>query len=132
LAVEAVARSARGESRRGGQEAEAEGAAGELIERRFTGFSIPWGKDVMSVKYALWNMKEAADELARLIRDLESGETVDFVTGVGFAHVYHHLNTAWNAREATQDACDSCAESDFYRWRRFPEDLPDNFTGKMK
>lgn len=82
----------------------------------------------MTTPYALWHLREAAEELNRLIRELES-DADGFADGVGLAHVYHHLNTAWNSKEATAAACDACDEADFRQWRRFPTDLPEDFSG---
>lgn len=81
----------------------------------------------MNRDYALWHLREAAEALADEIRRLEAGDVENFETGVGVAHIYHHLNTAWNARTASEDASRVCSTEDFYRWRRFPEDLPDDF-----
>jgi hypothetical protein len=38
-------------------------------------------------------------------------------------HLYHHPNTAWNAREESSERVTACSEEDFDRWRRFPQDL---------
>ena len=52
-------------------------------------------------------------------RDYDYGEYIIDIT-----HVYPHLNTAWNACDATKAAADECSEPDFYRWRQFPtEDI---------
>ena len=42
---------------------------------------------------------------------------------VAVSHAYHHLNTAWNAREEPPAKVEECTEGDFYRWRRFPTDI---------
>lgn len=73
----------------------------------------------MSTDYTLWNLRHAAEELASIIASVES-EGDEGIDAVAFGHLYHHLNTAWNAREATQDQADKCSESDFYLWRDFP------------
>ena len=38
-------------------------------------------------------------------------------------HVYHHLNTTWNARNASREPTEVCSEEDFYGWRQFPTDI---------
>ena len=87
----------------------------------------------MPLDYTLWNLKEAAEELSRIITRLESGtDDGEFDTGVPISHVYHHLNTAWHARAASEEQVEECSEDDFLRWRRFPEDLISNFTGKAE
>jgi hypothetical protein len=36
---------------------------------------------------------------------------------------YHHLNTAWNARES-QNAMGQASDTEFREWSAFPTDLP--------
>jgi hypothetical protein len=38
-------------------------------------------------------------------------------------HAYHHMNTAWNARDEPPERTVECSEADFIRWRQFPEDI---------
>jgi hypothetical protein len=38
-------------------------------------------------------------------------------------HLYHRLNTAWNARDESPERLAATSEEDFHRWRQFPEDL---------
>lgn len=38
-------------------------------------------------------------------------------------HLYNHLNTAWNARNATDEETTTLTEEQFYRWRQFPTDI---------
>jgi hypothetical protein len=78
----------------------------------------------MNREYALYNLREAAEALARLIRDIE-GDPEDSWEGydVHVAHLYHHVNTAWNARFETPEATQRCSAEDFARWRQFPTDL---------
>ena len=75
----------------------------------------------MNKDYALYNLTEAHKALGELIADMKADPQYDYGEYVvDMTHVYHHLNTAWNAREATKAATDECAEEDFYRWRQFP------------
>jgi hypothetical protein len=70
-----------------------------------------------------FHLKEALEELQRTIQELEGDpeyEYGDFV--VAITHLYHHVNTAWNGREASPEQADRCSEEDFERWRRFPRD----------
>lgn len=78
----------------------------------------------MNRDWVLLNLREAEHELRETISQIES--TAGYDTGefsVAVQHVYHHLNTAWNARNASQVAVQQCAEEDFYRWRQFPVDV---------
>jgi hypothetical protein len=57
--------------------------------------------------------------------------TTSFVSAVAFIAIWvgvtallSHLNTAWNARDASKAATDECSQENFIRWRQFPtEDI---------
>ena len=75
----------------------------------------------MNKNFMLSNLREANEEILRIIREIESDPAYgygDYV--VGMTHLYHHVNTAWNARDASDDRVKDCSEEDFYRWRQFP------------
>jgi hypothetical protein len=75
----------------------------------------------MNKDYVLDNLNEAHKALGDLIADMKSDPEYEYGNYVvDIAHVYHHLNTAWNARDASKVAADKCSEEDFYRWRQFP------------
>jgi hypothetical protein len=38
-------------------------------------------------------------------------------------HLYHHVNTAWNARDSSAERADACSQEDFDCWRQFPQDI---------
>jgi hypothetical protein len=78
----------------------------------------------MTKDYVLYNLGEAAEELGRTLKEIESDSDYgdeDFY--VAMAHIYHHLNTAWNARHASADRAAACTAEDFARWRQFPADI---------
>jgi hypothetical protein len=77
----------------------------------------------MNRSFVLFHLKEAQEELDRTIREIEDDpnyEHGEFV--VAMSHLYHHANTAWNARNASKQATDDCSEEDFARWRKMPPD----------
>jgi hypothetical protein len=77
----------------------------------------------MNKDYVLYNLDEAHKALGEIIADIRSNRDYDYGEYVvDMSHVYHHWNTAWNAREATKAAADECSEEDFYRWRQFPSE----------
>lgn len=51
-------------------------------------------------------------------RDYEYGNYI-----VDMMHLYHHVNTAWNAREATNEEVSLMTDGKFYQWRAFPTDI---------
>jgi hypothetical protein len=77
----------------------------------------------MNKDFVLFNLREAQEEIEKTIHDLETDVEYDepeFL--VAMMHLYHHVNTAWNARNSTPDQSKTCSEDDFKRWRRCPND----------
>ena len=75
----------------------------------------------MNKDYVLWHLERAHEAIAEIIADMKSNRSYEYAEYVvNMTHVYHHLNTAWNARDATEAAAHECSEEDFYRWRQFP------------
>ena len=67
------------------------------------------------------HLREAKQELDQTICDIADDPEYDIGEfRVAMSHLYHHLNTAWNGRDATDEAHLKCAEADFDAWRRFP------------
>ena len=82
--------------------------------------SLPFGI-AMNRKVISFHLREAAEELNRTLAEVEGGGACD-VEGfrVAMGHLYHHLNTAWNGRDQTDEEFRKCADADFQRFRRFP------------
>ena len=75
----------------------------------------------MNKEAILFHLREAKEELDRTISNLEDDskcDIEDFAAGMG--HLYHHLNTAWNGRDASSERHRDCAQEDFDNWRTFP------------
>jgi hypothetical protein len=73
----------------------------------------------MNKRAIAFHLKEAQAELNRTIREIETNgdyEDVDFQ--IAMAHLYHHLNTAWNGRDASEEA--HRLDENFDEWRKFP------------
>ncbi len=76
----------------------------------------------MNDKSVLFHLREAKEELDRTILELESSEVYDVgELRVAMSHLYHHLNTAWNGRDASPQAHRDCEKSDFDAWRKSPK-----------
>jgi hypothetical protein len=53
----------------------------------------------MNKKYTLYNLKEAKEQLDEVLLELENNSEYDFGEfSVDIQHLYHHINTAWNAQ----------------------------------
>lgn len=56
----------------------------------------------MNKSWILFHLRETREELAQLITRIEAAPDVDEIElEIAFAHMYNHLNTAWNARAIT-------------------------------
>jgi hypothetical protein len=80
----------------------------------------------MNKEYVLYNLKEALEQLTNTIQGLENNieyDSPEFQVEMG--HLYHHINTAWNAQNSTEQESIECSEDNFIFWRQFPnnEDL---------
>jgi hypothetical protein len=78
----------------------------------------------MNRDYVLFHLQEGLEELERTIRDLQAEpEYGQPEFAVAMEHLYHHLNTAWNARNASDHEAQECAQANFTRWHQFPTDI---------
>ena len=78
----------------------------------------------MNKAYVLYNLKKAKEELDKTINAIEKDPKYDYGEYiVAMTHLYHHINTAWNARDANQKEADECSEENFKAWRQFPAEL---------
>ena len=78
----------------------------------------------MNTDFLLFNLREAQEEIENTIRDLETDSDYgESEFSVAMMHLYHHVNTAWNARKSTPEQSKSCTDEDFNRWSRYPTDL---------
>jgi len=77
----------------------------------------------MNKEYVLYNLKEAKEQITKTIYDLENNGEYDFSEfRVEMEHLYHHINTAWNAQNSTEKESYECSEENFQQWRKFPSD----------
>jgi len=77
----------------------------------------------MNRSVVLFHLREAAEQLNETIRKLASGEKYgEEEIKVEMGHLYHHLNTAWNGRDQTDEQFQKCTDEDFARFRKFPKE----------
>ena len=78
----------------------------------------------MNKSLILFHLREAQEELTRTIAKLDIAEAVDEIEfEIAIAHMYNHLNTAWNARAVSDEQTAAQSDDDFFRWRAFPKDI---------
>ena len=59
-----------------------------------------------------------------LCQELKSNPAFDDIEfGIAMKHMYNHLNTAWNSRNADPHDTATCSDEDFDAWRAFPADI---------
>ena len=75
----------------------------------------------MNQSAVIFHLKEAKEELDRTIAQVENDTSYDSAKlQVAMSHLYHHLNTAWNGRDASVERHNQSVQSDFDAWRKFP------------
>ena len=77
----------------------------------------------MNTEHTLFHLKEALEQLQKTISSLESEELHQVELKLDLEHLYHHLNTAWNARNSTNEEARECSATNFKMWGQFPADL---------
>ena len=87
----------------------------------------------MNRDQVLSHLSEARHAIARIIDEIrETPDYDDSEYRVDMQHVYHHINTAWNSRNATPTEVDQATDGVFNRWNTFPSDLPMMQVGQSK
>ena len=75
----------------------------------------------MNKEYIIYNLREAQEEIEETIQNLETDTEYEFGDYiVAMSHLYHHINTAWNARDAGELEVEECSENNFAKWRKMP------------
>ena len=75
----------------------------------------------MNQNWISFHLSEALVQLQEIIDNVEADPEYDYGDYVvDMSHLYHHLNTAWNSRDASDDEVANHSDEDFYRWRTFP------------
>ena len=83
----------------------------------------------MNREWILSHLREAHEEISRTIQEIEEDSEYDFGAYlVAMMHIYNHVNTAWNSRDASPDRVKTCTYEEFERWRRFPIDIDMSVT----
>jgi hypothetical protein len=65
---------------------------------------------IMNKDYILFHLNEACEELTRTIQELQDNSEYDTEEfKVAMAHLYNHINTAWNARNLSDVTTSKCS-----------------------
>ena len=83
-----------------------------------------WEGAIMNKLFIIENLEDAQKEIEATLRELKENAEFDYPElDVASRHLYHHINTAWNGRDATEREVAKCSERAFNAWRRYPSDL---------
>jgi len=79
----------------------------------------------MNKEWILFHLKDSKEAMELLISEIQTDPEYEYGNYlVHMGHIYHHLNTAWNSRNATNDQVQPGTDEDFNKWQQFPTDLP--------
>jgi hypothetical protein len=77
----------------------------------------------MNRSVVLFHLREAAEQLNDTIQSLANdGDYGTEELQVEMGHLYHHLNTAWNGRDQSDEQFEKCTAQDFARFQKFPNE----------
>jgi TfoX/Sxy family transcriptional regulator of competence genes len=78
----------------------------------------------MNKDYIIFNLRAALEKLEQTVKEVqEDPEYGEKKFMVAMKYAYRHMNTAWNARNCTEQAAQQCTMEDSHRWRQFPGDI---------
>jgi len=75
----------------------------------------------MNNQYILFHLREAREQIEQTIAAIQSDPEYDYGDYVvEMSHLYHHVNTDWNARDSNEERVGACSQEDFDKWRKMP------------
>lgn len=78
----------------------------------------------MNKDYIIFNLRAALEKLEQTIKGLqEDPEYGERKFMAAMKNAYRYMNTAWNAKNCTDQAVRQCTMEDAERWRQFPSDI---------
>ena len=85
----------------------------------------PAGADIfpMNKQWVTFHLGEARDQITEILTNLTDDRDyspADFL--VQMAHTYHHLNTAWNTQNLSDDIVANHSMPQYYEWEKFPKE----------
>ena len=79
----------------------------------------------MNKRLITFHLTEAQEQLQEIVEEISKDPDYDYGEYfVDMQHLYHHLNTAWNARDISDEEAEPGSDELFKRWGQFPRDIP--------
>jgi hypothetical protein len=99
-------------------------AASLCFQSRFISVQRIMIQDYETRAYIRRNLEDALGELTWMLEAIRPDAEIDETEfGVRMAHLYSHLNTAWNVRDAGAREIDAANREQLNAWERFPMDI---------
>ncbi len=73
-----------------------------------------------NITFHLIEARGALDDILKSIKEDE--EYFEGDLSQAMSHLYYHLNTAWNSRNASPKDVRECSDENFNLWKKFPQD----------
>ena len=81
-------------------------------------------KDYVVLAQLDYDLQDASEELSKITELIHPNVEIDEEEfNVRMAHLYSHLNAAWNIRNLSSDDLESADEEQLELWKEFPRDL---------
>jgi hypothetical protein len=78
----------------------------------------------MNKRLVSFHLSEVQEQLQEILEEISKDPDYDYGEYVvSMQHLYHHLNTAWNARDVLDEEAEPGSDELFKRWGQFPRDL---------
>jgi hypothetical protein len=81
-------------------------------------------KDYVVIAKIAYDLQDASDDLSKIMELFRQNIEIDedeFKWRM--AHLYNHLNTAWNVRNLSDNELEFADRNQRNLWKKFPEDL---------
>jgi hypothetical protein len=81
-------------------------------------------KDYVVLAQIGYDLQDASEELSKITEMMHPNKEIDEdAFNVRMAHLYSHLNAAWNIRNLTGDDLECADGNKIDSWKEFPKDL---------
>jgi hypothetical protein len=78
-------------------------------------------KNPAVMRYIKFNLAEAKESLGQLLKKMNADPKYpEEYYWMDMGHIYGHINTAWNARNASAKRVLKLTDRDFNQWNKFP------------
>jgi hypothetical protein len=78
----------------------------------------------MDHRHIRYNMEEIIEEASTILHNLKRGNAYSLEEYYhSMAHLIHHVNTAWNARDVSLETAEQAPPDLRQQWNQYPTDI---------